>query len=64
MSGVTVIDGKGHMLGRLASIVAKQLLAGKKIVVVRTEQILISGSCKSTLRLSLVSTVTTDFNYF
>mmetsp|Transcript_19109 Transcript_19109/g.20712 ORF Transcript_19109/g.20712 Transcript_19109/m.20712 type:complete len:198 (+) Transcript_19109:54-647(+) len=44
MSDVTVIDGKGHLLGRLASIVAKQLLAGKKIVVVRTEQILISGS--------------------
>lgn len=46
MSDVTVIDGKGHLLGRLASIVAKQLLAGKKVVVVRAEQILISGSCK------------------
>jgi hypothetical protein len=46
MSDVTVIDGKGHLLGRLASICAKQLLSGKKIAVVRTEQILISGSCK------------------
>jgi large subunit ribosomal protein L13Ae len=46
MSQVVVIDGKGHMLGRLASIVAKQLLSGKKIVVVRAEQILISGSCQ------------------
>eukprot|EP01033_Poteriospumella_lacustris_P020460 gene20460-14996_t len=44
MSNVTVIDGKGHMLGRLASITAKQLLAGKKIAIVRAEQILISGS--------------------
>ena len=32
------------MLGRLASIVAKQLLIGQKIVVVRSEQINISGT--------------------
>ena len=38
-----VIDGKGHLLGRLASIVAKQLLNGQKIVVVRTEALNISG---------------------
>jgi len=44
MTDVVVIDGKGHLLGRLASIVAKQLLCGKKIVVVRTEAIVISGS--------------------
>ena len=44
MADVIVVDGKGHLLGRLASIVAKQLLNGKKIVVVRTEQIIISGS--------------------
>ncbi len=36
-------DGKGHLLGRLASIVAKQLLNGQKIVVVRCEQLNISG---------------------
>ena len=46
MSNTIVIDGKGHLLGRLTSIVAKQLLQGKKIVVVRAEQIVISGSCK------------------
>jgi len=39
-----VIDGKGHLLGRLAAIVAKQLLAGQKIVIVRCEEINISGS--------------------
>ena len=39
-----VIDGKDHLLGRLASIVAKQLLLGQRIVVVRAERIVISGS--------------------
>ncbi|ODN78005.1 ribosomal protein L13, variant 2 [Cryptococcus amylolentus CBS 6039] len=39
-----VIDGKGHLLGRLASIVAKQLLSGQKVTVVRCEEINISGS--------------------
>lgn len=40
---VVVIDGKGHLLGRLASIVAKQLLNGQKIVVVRCEELNLSG---------------------
>ncbi|KAI0546900.1 ribosomal protein L16, L13 family [Xylaria curta] len=40
---VVVIDGKGHLLGRLASIVAKQLLSGQKIVIVRCEELNISG---------------------
>lgn len=58
MSDTIVIDGKGHLLGRLASVVAKQLLEGKKIVVVRSEAIVISGSCQSiefkqTIRLFL-----------
>lgn len=39
-----VIDGKGHLLGRLASIISKQILNGQKIVVVRSEEINISGS--------------------
>lgn len=39
-----VIDGRGHLLGRLASVVAKELLGGQKVVVVRSEQITISGS--------------------
>lgn len=39
-----VIDGKGHLLGRLASIISKQVLNGQKIVVVRCEEINISGS--------------------
>mmetsp|Transcript_12997 Transcript_12997/g.54571 ORF Transcript_12997/g.54571 Transcript_12997/m.54571 type:complete len:201 (-) Transcript_12997:93-695(-) len=40
---VVVIDGRGHLLGRLASIVAKQLLQGQHVVVVRAEGIVISG---------------------
>jgi len=35
---------KGHLLGRLASIVAKQALSGQKIVVVRCEEVNVSGS--------------------
>ncbi|CAO1388904.1 unnamed protein product [Diamesa serratosioi] len=38
-----VIDGRGHLLGRLASIVAKQILNGGKVVVVRCEDLQISG---------------------
>jgi large subunit ribosomal protein L13Ae len=40
-----VIDGRDHLLGRLCSIVAKELLAGQKIVIVRCDEICISGSC-------------------
>jgi large subunit ribosomal protein L13Ae len=39
-----LIDAKGHLLGRLASYVAKELLNGQKIVLVRAEGINISGS--------------------
>ncbi len=41
---LVIIDARHHMLGRLASYVAKQLLAGQNIVVVRAESINISGS--------------------
>merc|ERR1712127_319509 len=39
-----IIDGRGHLLGRLASIVAKTLLLGQRVVVVRCEGINISGN--------------------
>jgi len=39
-----IIDGQGHLLGRLAAVVAKTLLQGQKIVIVRCEGINISGS--------------------
>jgi len=41
---VVTIDGKGHLIGRLASVLAKELLNGQKVVVVRCEEIQISGS--------------------
>jgi large subunit ribosomal protein L13Ae len=39
-----VIDGKGHLLGRLASIAAKQILSGQHVTIVRCEEINVSGS--------------------
>lgn len=39
-----VIDGRDHLMGRLASVVAKNLLNGSRIVVVRCEEIVISGA--------------------
>ncbi|CAG8484088.1 13888_t:CDS:2 [Acaulospora morrowiae] len=41
---VIIIDAKGHLLGRLASIVAKQILSGQRIVIVRAEALNVSGS--------------------
>ena len=41
---VVVVDGKGHLLGRLASYVAKQLEQGQRVVIVRSEHVLMSGS--------------------
>jgi len=39
-----VVDGRGHLLGRLCSIVAKELLSGQKVVIVRCNEMCISGS--------------------
>merc|ERR1712010_250818 len=41
---VVVIDARGHLLGRLASFVAKEALLGQKVVITRCEDICISGS--------------------
>lgn len=45
-----VVDGAGHIAGRLASIVAKKLLEGERVVVVNTEKIMLSGSIDSIRR--------------
>ena len=42
-----VIDCKGHILGRLASVVAKELLSGQKVVCVRCEDINITGGSRA-----------------
>merc|ERR1712199_39343 len=41
---LVVIDARGHLMGRLASFVAKEALNGQKVVVVRCEELVISGS--------------------
>lgn len=46
LTATKIIDGRDHLLGRLCSIVAKELLAGQTIVLVRCDEICISGSCK------------------
>ena len=38
-----VVDCRGHILGRLASVIAKQLINGQKVVAVRCEEINITG---------------------
>merc|ERR1712137_877563 len=43
MTKPIIVDARAHMLGRLASIVAKQLLNGEHVVVVRCEEITLSG---------------------
>lgn len=40
---VTVIDGKGLIYGRLASVVATKILEGEEVVVLNAEQIIITG---------------------
>lgn len=39
-----VVDGRAHLLGRLASKIAKELLNGQRVTVVRCELIMKSGS--------------------
>jgi large subunit ribosomal protein L13Ae len=38
-----VVDALHHMLGRLSSIIAKELLNDQKVMVVRCEEICMSG---------------------
>uniref|UniRef100_A0A4D5R9I1 Large ribosomal subunit protein uL13 n=1 Tax=Scolopendra viridis TaxID=118503 RepID=A0A4D5R9I1_SCOVI len=39
-----IIDARGHLLGRLSAVIAKTILTGQKVVVVRCEGINISGN--------------------
>ncbi len=47
---VTVVDAEGQILGRMASLVAKRLLMGEKIVIVNAEKAVISGNRLSIIR--------------
>ncbi|MEM2617995.1 MAG: 50S ribosomal protein L13 [Candidatus Hadarchaeales archaeon] len=44
------MDGSGQILGRLASLVAKRLLQGERVVVINAEKIVISGRRSRILR--------------
>jgi large subunit ribosomal protein L13 len=48
----TIVDGKGLILGRMASVVAKRLLDGEDIVIVNAEETVISGKRLSIIRES------------
>merc|ERR1711907_282632 len=41
---VIIIDGSGHLMGRLAATIAKTILNGQRVVVVRCEEINVSGN--------------------
>lgn len=47
---VTVVDAEGQILGRMASLVAKRLLMGERIVIVNAEKAVISGNRLSIIR--------------
>lgn len=55
-----IVDGKGHLLGRLASIVAKQLLSGQKVTIVRAELINVSGNFFRNKVCSFVLTISSS----
>ncbi len=42
-----IVEGKGAILGRLASYVAKESLKGEKIAVINCERVIITGNQKS-----------------
>ncbi|RLG11099.1 50S ribosomal protein L13 [Candidatus Pacearchaeota archaeon] len=43
-----IIDGKGTILGRLASYAAKEALKGEEIVILNCNEVIISGNKKAT----------------
>lgn len=47
---VIVIDARGHLQGRLASYVAKQLLSGIKIIVIQVKELLSCDAKESTFQ--------------
>ena len=42
-----IIDGKGAILGRLSSYVAKEALKGEEIVILNSDQVIITGNKKN-----------------
>ncbi|MBN1166662.1 MAG: 50S ribosomal protein L13 [Methanospirillaceae archaeon] len=48
---VTIIDGEGLLLGRLASMVAKRALLGEDVAIINAEKVVISGSRARVLKI-------------
>ena len=46
----TIIDADGLVLGRMASLVAKRLLNGERIIIVNAENAVVSGGRSSVIR--------------
>ena len=44
---VTIVNADGLILGRMASVIAKKLLNGEKVIVVNAEKAVLSGKRKS-----------------
>jgi large subunit ribosomal protein L13 len=44
MERQVIVDAEGAILGRLASLIAKRLLLGEKIIVINAEKAVLSGS--------------------
>jgi large subunit ribosomal protein L13 len=47
MDQEVVVDAEGQILGRIASLVAKMLLAGQRVVIVNAEKAVIAGNKQS-----------------
>jgi len=47
VSGPTVINGEGLILGRMCSQVAKRILNGEEIIIVNAEKVVLSGKRQS-----------------
>jgi len=39
-----IINGEGHILGRLASVISKYLIEGEEVIVLNADKIMLSGS--------------------
>jgi large subunit ribosomal protein L13 len=50
LASTLVIDAKGLILGRMASVVAKRLLRGEKIIIINAEKAVLSGKRVSRVR--------------
>ncbi len=63
MHNETIINGEGHILGRLASIVAKRLLNGERITILNADKIVVSGNKKMVIEsYKLLFNVKTHYN--